>query len=107
MRFAYKDLGEQPAGTKVQVRLEGSAANVLLLDSDNYSRYRAARPFRYTGGIHHRSPATLTIPRDGWWHLVIDLGGHRGRVRGYLEQITRPGEEAEQSRDEEALGAVS
>lgn len=106
MRYAYKDLGQQPAGTEVAVRLEGSAANVLLLDRDNYSRYRAAQPFRYTGGMYHRSPARLTIPREGHWHLVIDLGGHRGRVRAHIEEITPP-EGGPARREDAALEAVS
>jgi hypothetical protein len=110
MRYAYRDLGEQPSGTEITVRLAGSAANVLLLDPSNYSSYRAARPFRYTGGLHHRSPARLTVPRDGHWYLVIDLGGHRGRVRANVESINPPGgEDADgaTTRKDDALEAVS
>lgn len=87
MRYAFKDLGEQPAGTEITVRLEGSAANVVLLDPYNYSCYRAGLSFRYAGGVFHRSPARLTVPRDGRWHLVVDCGGYRGRVRAQVEQI--------------------
>lgn len=90
MRYAFKDLGEQPAGAEVTVRLEGTAANVLLLDAHNYSCYRAARPFRYAGGMFRTSPARVTIPRDGHWHLVVDLGGFRGRVRARIAEITPP-----------------
>lgn len=108
MRYAYKDLGEQPAGTEVTVRLEGSAANVLLLDSPNYSCYRSARPFRFTGGLHHTSPARLTVPRDGQWHLVVDLGGYGGRVRARIEEIKLPGQEPVSGNEEEgALEAIS
>lgn len=92
MRYAHKDLGEQPGGTEVTLRLEGSVANVLLLDEYNYSLYRASRPFKYTGGLFRSSPVTLTVPRDGRWHLVVDLGGYRGRVRAHVQRITRPGE---------------
>lgn len=88
MRYAFKDLGEQAAGTEITVRLEGSAANVLLLDPYNYSCYKAARPFRYTGGMFRSSPARVTVPRDGRWHLVVDCGGYRGRVRAHVSGIT-------------------
>ena len=52
MRYAYKDLGEQTAGTTVIVRWSGSAANVILLDAVNFSKYQYAdgRPFFYDAG---------------------------------------------------------
>lgn len=90
MRYAFKDLGEQPAGSTVVVRLQGSVANVLLLDSANYSAYRVGRPFRYAGGLFRSSPARVTVPRDGHWHLIVDLGGFRGRVRAQVERVEPP-----------------
>lgn len=90
MRYAYKDLGERPAGTTVTLRLEGSAANVLLLDEPNYALYRARKSFRYQGGLSGRSPVTLTVPRDGRWYLVVDMGGYGGRVRARIEEIVSP-----------------
>lgn len=103
MRYAYKDLGEQPAGTEITVQLKGSAANVLLLDRHNYSRYKASRGFRYSGGFFARSPARVTVPRDGRWHLVIDCGGYRGRVLGQIVQISPPQSlRSSSSKEEEA-----
>jgi hypothetical protein len=81
MRYAYNDLGEQPAGATVTVRLSGSASNVILLDRANYCRYRAGQPFLYTGGHYTRSPVHLEIPEEGHWYVIVDLGGYRGRVR--------------------------
>lgn len=92
MRYAHKALGEQPRGAEVTVRLQGSAANVMLLDEDNYYRYRASRPFKYTGGLFRTSPVKLTVPRDGRWRVVVDLGGFRGRVRAQVEEVTPPEE---------------
>lgn len=92
MRYAFKDLGEQPAGATVVVALEGSVANVLLLDDANYSHYRAGRPFRYAGGMFRQSPARVRVPRDGHWHLIVDLGGFRGRVRADVKRIEPPDE---------------
>lgn len=82
MKFAYKDLGHQHAGAVVTVNLEGSAANVVLLDARNFRQYRAGQPFRYSGGHYRRSPVELEIPCDGHWYAILDLGGFPGRVRG-------------------------
>lgn len=90
MRYAFKDLGEQPEGATVVVALEGSAANVLLLDPVNYSLYQAGSSFSYYGGLQRESPVRLTVPHDGRWYLAVDLGGYRGRVRARLQAIEPP-----------------
>jgi len=56
-------------------------ANVLLLDDDNYRRYQAGGSYRYHGGYARQSPARLSPPREGHWHLVVDLGGLPGSVQ--------------------------
>jgi hypothetical protein len=91
MRYSYYDLGHQARGSKVVVQLSGSAANVLLLDPTNFARYRAADAFSYRGGLFRRSPAEIEIPRDGYWYVVVDLGGYKGRVRGSIEVRTPDG----------------
>ena len=81
MRYAYTDLGEQPAGTTVVVRWSGSAAKVMLLDGVNFSKYQHCdgRPFFFDGGGHYRRPpAQLLIPQDGRWYVVVDLGRNAG-----------------------------
>jgi hypothetical protein len=83
MRWAYRDLGEQPAGSTVVVRWSGSAASVILLDPVNFSKYqyRDGRPFFYDAGGHYRrSPARLSIPQDGHWYVVVDLGRYVGEA---------------------------
>ncbi len=91
MKYAYHDLGHQNAGTTVRVRLDGSVANVILLDPTNFGQYRAGLPFRYTGGHVTRSPVELEIPEDGRWYVVVDTGGYRGRVRGRVEVVSAGG----------------
>lgn len=90
MRCAYRDLGEQEGGTTVRLALQGSSANVLLLDPRNYRRYRAGQSFNYYGGLGNRSTMSLEVPHDGRWYLVVDLGGHRGRVRARILGIEPP-----------------
>jgi hypothetical protein len=72
MNFNYWDLGQQSAGTFVQVTLSGNAANVRLLDSANYSAFKAGRNARGYGGYATRSPVRLQIPNSGQWYVVID-----------------------------------
>jgi Domain of unknown function (DUF1883) len=64
----------------IEVTLNGQA-NVLLLDTDNYDRYRRSEHYRYHGGLAKASPVRLVPPSDGHWHVVVDLGGFPGRIR--------------------------
>lgn len=81
MRFQHHDLGHRSGGEIVEITLQGSAANVRLMDSTNFQSYRAGSRHRYYGGHVTRSPYRLPIPRAGRWHVTIDLGGYAGRVR--------------------------
>ncbi|MEO1585006.1 MAG: DUF1883 domain-containing protein [Planctomycetota bacterium] len=80
MQFLHKDLGYRQRGEIVEVTLRGNAANVLLLDSSNFSSYKAGRRCSYRGGHVTRSPYRVSIPHAGHWHVAIDLGGYRGSV---------------------------
>jgi hypothetical protein len=66
-------------GTVVRVELDAQA-NVMLMDSSNFSSYRSGRQFRYFGGHAKRSPVVLSAPHAGHWHVVVDMGGYGGRV---------------------------
>ncbi len=76
----------------VEVSLDGRA-NVMLLDSANSERYRGGESFRHHGGLAERSPALLTAPHPGKWHVVVDLGGYPGHVRAGIQ--VRQGQGAE------------
>lgn len=65
----------------MEVTLSGSAANVMLLDSSNFSSYKSGRQFRYVGGLVKRSPVRLQVPSSGRWHAVVDMRGLRGTTR--------------------------
>jgi hypothetical protein len=97
MNFQHYDLGNRTAGEIVEVTLSDNAANVQLMDSSNFSNYKARRQYRYQGGQAKRSPVRLQIPRSGHWHIAIDLGGHRGNVRSAVNVLPgalRPIQEA-------------
>lgn len=86
MDFVHYDLHQRSRGEVVEVTLD-HAANVLLLDSSNFSSYRNGRRYNYYGGHVTRSPYRVAVPRSGHWHLVIDLGGYSGRVRSSVNVL--------------------
>lgn len=81
MKFIHNDLGYCQGGETVEVTLSGSAANVRLMDSSNFSNYRSGRRHSYRGGLVQRSPYRLGIPHSGHWHVTVDMAGLRGSVR--------------------------
>ena len=89
MKFQQYNLGHQTRGTVVEVTLSGSAANVRLLDSTNFQSYRSGRRHQYIGGLITKSPAQLTIPRTGSWHVTVDMRGLRGQTRSSIRVIPR------------------
>ena len=90
MKFMHHKLGYQRRGTTVEVTLQGNAANVQLLDSSNLQNYKSGRQYKYSGGFFRRSPATLVVPRDGHWHVTVDLPGRGGQVRSSVRILRNP-----------------
>ena len=88
MKYVHEDFGHLRGGEVVEVSLNGSPANVQLVDTVNLERYRREELFHYVGGFYSESPVRLTVPRAGRWHLVIDLGGTRGEVRAVVRLLT-------------------
>ena len=80
MQHIKYDLGQVKRGSVVIVTLD-KQANVLLMDSSNYTNYKSGRRSSYYGGLMKRSPAQIPVPRDGHWFVAIDLGGRSGNVR--------------------------
>lgn len=80
MQHLYFDLKQQKKGAVAVVTLD-KQANVRLMTASNYSAYKAGRRSTFHGGRATRSPARLSIPGNGHWFVVVDLGGLAGRVR--------------------------
>ncbi len=78
MKFLHWEMDAGPENV-IQVELSRQA-NVLLLDDTNFSAYRHGRQYRYHGGHAKQTPVTLAPPRNGHWHVVVDLGGYAGHV---------------------------
>ena len=87
MEFTHYNLGQKRGGEIIEVTLQGSAANVRLMDSSNFSSYKSGRRHRYQGGLVKRSPYRLQVPRSGHWHVTVDMVGLRGTVRSSIRQL--------------------
>ena len=87
MNFQHYDLGHRSAGEIVQVNLSGNSANVRLLDSSNFSSFKAGRQHRFYGGHAKRSPVRLPVPHSGHWHVTVDMGGYKGTVRSSVNVL--------------------
>lgn len=90
MKYTMYDLGQCHRGERIQVTLQGNAANVRLMDSTNYSSYRNGRSHHYYGGLVKRSPIVFTVPNNGHWYITIDLAGLVGSVRSSIRRLPAP-----------------
>lgn len=86
MNFLHKVL-DLADGDMVEVTLT-NAANVQLLDEENYQQYSQNKLYRYHGGHATTSPFVLATPSAGRWHLVVDLGGGVGSVTGSVSVLS-------------------
>ncbi|NHF60357.1 DUF1883 domain-containing protein [Flavobacteriaceae bacterium TP-CH-4] len=80
MKFQSYKLGNLKKGQIVEVTLKGNSANVKLMNSSNFSSYKAGRRHTYYGGHVTKSPYRVTVPSNGNWYVTVDLGGYSGRV---------------------------
>lgn len=81
MEFTHYDLGNVKRGQIIEIKLEGSAANIRLMSQKNYMLYVKKSRYIYIGGLATKSPTHLRIPNDGHWHVVIDMLGLKGIVK--------------------------
>lgn len=74
----------------MEVTLRGNAANVRLMDSTNFGKYKRGSGYRCGGGLAKKSPVHLTIPNSGHWYVVVDLMGLNGRVNSSARILPKP-----------------
>jgi len=84
------------AGPENLIHVKLSArANVRLLDTLNYFKYRAGRPYRSAGESLEDTVVNLQPPHRAEWHLIVDLKGQGAEVRAFvklLDSKSGPGE---------------
>lgn len=84
MKFQHYDLGQRNRGEIVEVILSGTAANVLLMDSSNFSSYKSGRRCSFYGGhakafnaehpliaINGLRTGTEKSEQEGFMHLMM------------------------------------
>lgn len=74
------------AGGRVRVECDHQC-NVLVMDDQNYARYRNGQSYKYFGGFFRRLPALIGISSNGHWNTVIDLGGGSANIRYAINYI--------------------
>lgn len=87
MNFTKYDLGNKQRGDVVEITLQGSAANVRLMNSSNFQSYRNGKRHRYIGGLAKKSPIHLQIPSSGHWYVTVDMQGLRGTTRSSIRMM--------------------
>lgn len=85
MKFLHYDLNLS-SDECVEVTLNRQV-NVKLLDDANFSKYKRGEKHTFFSGLAKISPLKLKPPHAGIWHLVVDLGGHRGTVEASVRTI--------------------
>lgn len=74
-------------GNIVEVTLS-KQANVRLMDDANFSRFRRGQRHSFHGGLAKVSPIRISVPHEGAWNVVVDLGGYAGSVSAGVRVIS-------------------
>jgi hypothetical protein len=70
----------------IKVSLSDSA-NVRLLDTLNYYKYRLGKTYTSTGEHTDKIACTFTPPHKAEWHVIVDLAGQGAEVRAFVEVV--------------------
>jgi hypothetical protein len=72
-------MGEVGAGKTIEVELD-RAANIRLLDFENFKLFKQGLPHEFVGGFIRFTPYRIVTPKQAHWVIVADLGGTEGEV---------------------------
>ena len=86
MNFVKYDLGNLSSGKIVEVSLS-NAANVRLMNHQNFQRYSNGQQHKFFGGNVKQSPFKIAIPNLDHWFVAIDLGGYTGTIRSNVRVL--------------------
>jgi hypothetical protein len=87
MNYLHYKVNAGPTKT-IKVSLSDSA-NVRLLDTLNYYKYRLGKSYKSSSEHTDKIACTLTPPHKGEWHVVVDLAGQGSEVRAFVEVVDR------------------
>jgi hypothetical protein len=75
-------------GENKEIRVAlSNRANVRLLDTLNYYKYRAGRPYQSVTEFSEGTRLQIKPPHKGEWHVVVDLKGQGEEVRAFVEVV--------------------
>ena len=79
MKFMHYEWSHIGPSDIIEITLD-KQANVYLLDETNYHKYKNNKPYTAVGGTQVKTPAHISPPSIGHWHLCVDLAGYVGSV---------------------------
>ncbi len=85
MNFLHYQIHAGPNNI-IQVKLD-SIANVMLLDTLNYQKYKMRKKYDYIGGETEKSPVEFRPHIDDIWHVIVDFKGHAGTVNASVKVL--------------------
>jgi len=62
-------------------------ANVRLLDTLNYYKYRIGKSYQSNSEHSDKVACTFSPPHKGEWHVIVDLAGQGSEVRAFVEVV--------------------
>ena len=78
MKFLHQQL-RLDKGQKVKVEFD-TPTRILLMDENNFIKYKRGRTYTYFGGSFEDSPVAFEIPFKGVWHPVIEKGTYKNPI---------------------------
>lgn len=79
-------------GKAIRVSLS-DVANIRVLDTLNYYKYRAAKSCQSAAESKNRLALSFVPPHKGEWHVVVDLAGQGQEVRAVVDVTEADGKQ--------------
>lgn len=59
--------------------------NVRVMGDLDFHHFRRGGSHHYHGGHFDRFPARIVVPDDGYWNVILDLGGGNATIRHNIQ----------------------
>ncbi|MBN1647092.1 MAG: DUF1883 domain-containing protein [Spirochaetales bacterium] len=86
MKFIHYQVNAGPENI-IQVKLT-KRANVRLMDTVNYQKYRMGKPYEFTGGLAEESPVEFRPEEKKQWHIIVDMKGLHGETKAGIRVLS-------------------
>lgn len=85
MNYLHYEVHAGP-GNIIKVRID-TRANVRLLDTLHYQKYKMGKPYEGSGGETDPPGREFRVQHKDVWHVVVDLGGKAGTVKAQVDVL--------------------